>query len=249
MGPEDLLSDVERAFDGLARDLPRWEDPHADPSAPGGRRDSYPEEYSRCEQPEKYRVVGARLDAWAQVLGERGLARVEALAAGAPDPWLVRPDWAPDSAAASVIAPLREDAVPITLLHTAVGDMPDTGRLVLFGHPGVLLAMLPDCGCDACDDGSQSLIDHVDAVMVSALSGATTVVAKGNDTATATLDGSSWGGRLVEDDCWRARTGKVRRGAVAVFGEAWSQEWQTRLPVRPMGHRSGRPRMPRRYTD
>ncbi|XVX22055.1 DUF6226 family protein [Actinomycetota bacterium] len=187
--------------------------------------------------------------AWAQALAGRGLARVETLPAGAADAWLVRPDWAPPSSTGSVIMPMREATVPITLLHTAVGDVPDTGRLVLFGHPGALLAVLPDCGCDACDDGSQSLIDQVDAVMVSALSGATTVVAKGNDTATATLEGTAWGGRLHEDDCWRARAGKVRRGAVAVFGEAWSQDWETRLPMRPVGHGPGRPRMPRRYPD
>lgn len=46
-----------------------WPDPHPD-------RQPADEEYSRCLDPGKYQIIGARADAWLRALAELGLASV-----------------------------------------------------------------------------------------------------------------------------------------------------------------------------
>src|SRR5699024_2075680 len=65
----DLLADVEHAFAVTGADTPPWPDPHL---GPGGR--DVPvreEEYSRCLDPGKYRIVVTRAEAWAPDLPVR----------------------------------------------------------------------------------------------------------------------------------------------------------------------------------
>lgn len=71
----DLLRSVEARF-AATRTVADWPDPLADPTAPSGRRDAR-EEYSRVSHPERYAIVGERVDAWVAELANRGLADVE----------------------------------------------------------------------------------------------------------------------------------------------------------------------------
>src|SRR5918994_5459876 len=79
----ELTARVDAAFDVTGQDLARWPDPHPDRSP----RD---EEYSRLSDPAKWRIVGARADAWLMTLAETGLALVDPSAQvqwrGAPPP-------------------------------------------------------------------------------------------------------------------------------------------------------------------
>ncbi|MDN6303852.1 MAG: DUF6226 family protein, partial [Brachybacterium sp.] len=85
----DLLADGERAFAVTGADTPPWPDPHL---GPGGREVPVrEEEYSRCLDPGKHRILGARAEAWALVLTERGWAEREEIIDGAALPWLIAP--------------------------------------------------------------------------------------------------------------------------------------------------------------
>jgi hypothetical protein len=75
-----LLAEVDRAFQVSGADTPGWPDPHPD-------RSPAEDEYSRCSNPGKYRILDTRIEAWAQVLS-RGLATVEEMPAG---PWIDAP--------------------------------------------------------------------------------------------------------------------------------------------------------------
>ena len=86
-----LLADVEDAFAQTGADTPGWEDPHHDPTAPGERRDSRDEEYSRCSDPGKYRILWTRAEAWTRVLTARGWADAVEIEDGAQVSWAVDP--------------------------------------------------------------------------------------------------------------------------------------------------------------
>ena len=64
---QELRAVVESAFAVTGRGLARWPDPHPD-------RSPLEEEYSRVSDPAKWRLVGARADAWCRALVETGLA-------------------------------------------------------------------------------------------------------------------------------------------------------------------------------
>ena len=68
-----LLAAVERAFEQTGDGSMRWPDPHPDHS-------SVPDEaYSRLTDPSRWRLLGARTDAWLHALSAAGLAVVDAV--------------------------------------------------------------------------------------------------------------------------------------------------------------------------
>jgi Family of unknown function (DUF6226) len=59
------------------------------------------------------------------------------------------------------------------------------------GDPAVCVDRFPDCGCDACDSGSQNELDHFDERMLVIVSGAFRHLADGNRTITV-FGGGQW---------------------------------------------------------
>lgn len=66
----ELVAAVEAAFAVTGRGLAAWPDPH-----PG--RSPRDEEYSRVTDPYKWRIVGARAEAWLVALADAGVAQIE----------------------------------------------------------------------------------------------------------------------------------------------------------------------------
>ena len=81
MDTETLRRSMVEAFAVAGATTPSWPDPHPDGQSP------LQEEYSRCLNPGKYRILGARLDAWVQTLTELGLGATPALGGQGDVPW------------------------------------------------------------------------------------------------------------------------------------------------------------------
>ena len=111
----DLLADVERTFAVTGADTPPWPDPHLGPD--GQDLPVREEEYSRCLDPGKHRILAARADAWAQVLVATGWAEREEIADSAALSWLTDP--LVTTRRATVLRPHRPGAQPLLLVRTA----------------------------------------------------------------------------------------------------------------------------------
>jgi hypothetical protein len=149
----DVLHAVEERYRGGAS----WPDPHPD-------HDIDDAEYSRVTDPDRYRIVGARAAAW-----ERALVELEVATAQAEE----LPDWpyGPRGSAAVRLRPHATDALSIVVVHGSMESVPDTVIGIGIGIPPVLVAMEPDCGCDACDSGSAGLLEVIDQAFIAAVSG------------------------------------------------------------------------------
>jgi len=112
--------------------------------------------------------MAARVRVWAEVLAEAGAAVAPDPVRGIPLDEAGRADLAvPVDRALRVAPPTDVDgASPWWLLETDVPQDDDGGVLpvlrVAVGAPGQVHALLPDCGCDACDPGSDELLEAVD---------------------------------------------------------------------------------------
>ncbi|OFT17484.1 hypothetical protein HMPREF3102_06160, partial [Micrococcus sp. HMSC30C05] len=117
----------------------------------------------------------ARALVWAEVLAEAGAAVAPDPVRGIPFDEAGRADLAvPVDRALRVAPPADVDgASPWWLLETDVPQDDDGGVLpvirVAVGAPGQVHAVLPDCGCDACDPGSDELLEAVDQAVVRAV--------------------------------------------------------------------------------
>jgi hypothetical protein len=155
----ELTARVDAAFDVTGQDLARWPDPHPD-------RSPADEEYSRLSDPAKWRIVGARADAWLMALAETGLAVIHR------EPtvrWRVPPPTVVSRAVRAV--PLAEGALPLVVARSRLGSLDDAGVTLAAGDPAVCVVWIPDCGCDACDSGSQDVLDELDRYVFSVVSG------------------------------------------------------------------------------
>lgn len=175
----DLKSAVEGAFAMTGRGLARWPDPHT------GRAPS-DDEYSRVTDADKWRLVGARADAWLLVLDDANLAHVER---DATVQWAEEPGTRISKA--DRVVPRRREAVPMVIARSAIGDVHDAGVTFGVGDPAVCVAWLPNCGCDACDSGSQNELDKVDRILVGVVSGAFRRLTSGGREITQ-FDGNGW---------------------------------------------------------
>jgi hypothetical protein len=89
------------------------------------------------------------------------------------------------------------------------------------GSPPVMVAMEPDCGCDACDSGSADLLDVVDQAFVDVVSGEILHAEGDGWTLTETHERSQYTGGINA----AAIAASVRRGdpvgSRALIGRAW----------------------------
>lgn len=209
----ELLHDVDRAFEVTGADTPGWPDPHPD-------RDPLEEEYSRVTDPGKYRILGARVDAWTRALAEAGLAEIEDAPA---DEWIGGRRPASGLVRVRRLRPLRPGGLSVLLATTLVDGAPfglDVG-LAREGERPVLLAMVPDCGCDACDSGSADLLRSLDDWVLTVARGGVLHARLGKQHATRTLDGWESGGGRVE--AWLEESFPVPDGVERWVGEPWRE--------------------------
>jgi hypothetical protein len=156
----ELLAAVDAAFEITGRGLAQWSDPHPD-------RSSLDEEYSRLTDPGRWRIIGARIDAWLLALVDAGLAAVEREAAIR---WRVKPGTV--ISRTERLAPAAAGALPLVVARSRLGDIDDAGVTLGVGDPANCLAWFPECGCDACDSGSRDELDRLDDHVRSIVSGA-----------------------------------------------------------------------------
>lgn len=172
----DLLTAVDAAFAETSRGLRQWDDPH-DGEMPAE------DEYSRCTDPAKWRIIGARADAWIHVLTAAGLATVEL------DVTLTWLRDVPAPRRSDLVIPVAAGALTLAVGRTAAGDGTDWGVVIGVAGSGGLLAVvcfLPDCGCDACDSGSANELVLVDDAIGSVVSGTFRHLTRGESSITVT---------------------------------------------------------------
>lgn len=159
----ELLTDVDRAFDRLSEVTPGWDDPHVD--ADGNHRAPQVDEYSRCADSQKYRILWARADAWLKVIEQRSWAVQVADIEWALEPRLPVTSF-------TVLQPEAAGAARLVLARTVGGeDGTCPGILVAVGALSVPIEELPQCGCDACDGGSAELLAQLDKAVLSTIDG------------------------------------------------------------------------------
>ena len=157
----DLVEAVDERFAARPPELEVWPDPHdGRPPADG--------EYSRATNPERWRILGARVDAWVAALAAVGLASVEPVAVGD-----IRWEESPHTLMSSAVrvVPAAPGARPIVVARSQIGDVPETGVTLGWGDPAAVVGLFPYCGCDACDDGAQPDLDLIDRRLSSIVSG------------------------------------------------------------------------------
>jgi hypothetical protein len=143
----DLQAEASRRYERLT--LPSWPNPRPD------MRSATAEEYSRVTDPQRYRVVHARARVWTSALEDLLDAEV------------IR--YAPDAGAISGqsvarvtrVTSGRSGTLPLLFQEEDVPLAAGEGRLpvlrISLSYPDVVIATFPDCGCDACDCGSDDL--------------------------------------------------------------------------------------------
>jgi hypothetical protein len=182
-----LPSLVELVDDAFARrdpTLASWPDPHPD-------RSPHDEEYSRVTNPKKWRILGARADAWLSTLAGHELATVQPVELDAIR-WAKKPGLLMTSAV--LVQPHAAGALPMIVARSQIENVPDAGITLGVGDPAVCAGWFPDCGCDACDSGSANDLEYLDRYLAGIVGGGyrrlsrrrQEIVAIGDGTVTAT---------------------------------------------------------------
>ena len=211
-----LLRQVEEAFALTGTDTPPWPDPHSAMVSPRE------EEYSRCLDPGRYRILAARAEAWSRALVDLDLAtreedpQVDWRAGGGPHPSVV-------ITKAFRLRPSASDALSVVFSLAALDGIADAVTHLGVGDPTAVVLGAPDCGCDACDHGSEQLLTELDDHLVAVVTGRFVRVSTGEQTVVATHAGWSGDGpggfeaaeRLLDD----ARAGRSRHDVLT--GPAW----------------------------
>ena len=185
-----LIDAVEVAFVGTAAGLERWDDPHPPPD-----RVVDEDEYSRVTNPAKWRIIGARADAWVDALVALGLATVER---DADERWLESPTTA--IIRTDVLSPTVVGGLPLVVGRSRIEDVMDAGVTLGAGLPAVQIAFVPDCGCDACDSGSQDEIDLIDSYFRPVVSGEFRLLRRGRQSIMVLDDGRIQGRNIGVSD-------------------------------------------------
>ncbi len=208
-----LLPAVDEAFARLRGDLADWANPH-----PDGGPTQDEDEYSRCLEPAKYRLLAVRADAWVEAIVAAGLGATETTGS-AEVRWLGEQLLTPSRV---TVVHGRGGTQPIVIALAPSQGAEEAFVQVGVGEPAEVLERQPDCGCDACDTGSADLLDTVDSAFVLALSGGVYAVREGERVVHRSLDG--WGSNGVtgpEAERWLAEAADGQRTTGVVRGDAW----------------------------
>lgn len=209
---------VAEAFTRTGEATPPWPDPHAG-------RDAREEEYERCTHPEKYRILAARAEAWTRALCEGALAVAEE-ADNLAGLWHKPGDVTVVDAVR--LRPVRADALPLVFGYAAVDGVSGAALVIGAGEPAVQVGLLPDCGCDACDGGSDGLLEAVDELVMAVVSGAFVHVDAGRGREIVATGQDEWSASDWDDE--RFPVGETLAAARAgrspyevVLGAPWGQ--------------------------
>lgn len=195
-----LCAAVDDAFAVTSAGLSSW------PSPRGTWDEPREEEYSRCLDPGKFRLIGARADAWVQALVDLGLAT--ALEAEVPP--------------VTTLTPSREGALRLYVAKAPIDDVPDASVSLAVDRASLQITSLPECGCDACDEGSDRELEELDEKIVNVVTGGFAHVAGRGGEAMTNLDGSEATGD-VPMEAWLADAvaGRTPPGTVVTRGLPW----------------------------
>lgn len=212
----DLVGAVEGAFRVIGRATPSWPDPHPN-------REVAEDEYSRLTDPDRYRILDARLDTWAAVLAERGIGTLQ------PGTFA---SWMPSRGRSRMPAIVEQVLVPhrvggLSLAVTRWSTAPEGFELDLgLVAPGddvpVFLEAIPDCGCDACDSGSADLLQQLDDWVLTVVRGG--VVHAGSADASVSRTFHSWQGSGHCDAAWLDPDVPAPDGVRRWTGEPWLKQ-------------------------
>lgn len=221
MTPDNLRARVVAVYDRLG--LPSWPPPRAEGAEP---RD---EEYSRVSDLHKYRVVHGRARAWTEALGALPGVVVERLGP-------VTADRHAFSRGVRIHSPVP-GTLPLVLLEqdagsTEHGDVVDSLHVALQDAAHPLDYGHPDCGCDACDFGSQGLLENIDDQVLSVVTGPFVLLEGKGWKATWYPDGGSMEGdtrapsnfSAVMRACRSLADGgapRLPRSSTALVGRSW----------------------------
>lgn len=200
MDLDTLTAAVDEAFLATSAGMSPWPAPRGFDEQPSE------EEYSRCLDPGKYRLLSARADAWVRALSDLRLA--DARLARVPR--------------GTILTPTRDGALAMHVAKDRIEDVPDAVIRIHVDGVSPAIAELPACGCDACDDGSEPLLTEVDENFVNVVTGGFVHVAGRGGWAMTNLDGAEASGD-VPMEAWldRARAGGTPRGTVVIRGLPW----------------------------
>lgn len=166
------MAAVDAAFVETGRGLAGWADPYPDRSPPD-------EAYSRVTDPYKWRILCARAEAWLAAVAAAGLAEVDSA---------VEIEWeAPprlESSRRYRATPRLPDALPLIVQMEREDDVDDVVVTLGVGNPTVVVLETPDCGCDACDSGSQDALDELDEHVLGVVTGTYRRLSRGERTIT-----------------------------------------------------------------
>ncbi|GAA1979179.1 hypothetical protein GCM10009718_14880 [Isoptericola halotolerans] len=213
---DDLVRRVTERYDPLG--LPSWPSPRPD------GEEAREEEYSRVSDPDRYGIVHSRGLAWADVLGELPGITVERLW----DADLVGPGLVGRFDRGVRLTCDRPGTLPVLLLEGDGGRFGERGLVpvlqVSLLRPELEVALLPDCGCDACDLGSEELLTALDDTLTELLRGPYVMLrGLGSFAYWHPGGGGASGDERTFDDlmarCRRLASGDA--SAVPAGGEAW----------------------------
>lgn len=212
MDIHQIVAHVDHFYSQLEASAIQWDDPRPNMEEPPD------EAYSRVSNPQRYQVVSARADAWCHVLVSAGLSQEDLVPI---------PNWAShiQTEAAVTLIPYAPGAAALTVVS---GPVDPSGIVVIalgVGEPAERIEQIPDCGCDACDDGSADLLQAIDAAFMQVIAG-DFVYARGKrwslqagkDTWQASSEGrgeQDWE-KLIE----QVRAGKSV-GSRSILGKSW----------------------------
>lgn len=207
---DPLVAEVDRAFEVTGADTPGWPDPHPD-------RDPPQDQYSRCLDPAKYRILDARVDAWAQALAPRSVSMHDVPA----EPWLDSPVRQEGHLRVRRLSPAAPDGLALLLANTVVGGEPfglEIG-IAQVGMPTAYVDLVPDCGCNACDSGSADLLATLDGWILTVARGGVVHARSAHARSTQTVDG--WQGSGAAARAWLSADSPVPAGVQRWVGTAW----------------------------
>ncbi|MDD9369184.1 MAG: DUF6226 family protein [Acidimicrobiales bacterium] len=180
----ELLSAVDAVFDVSAHGLISWPDPHGD-------RAPHDDEYSRVTNPSRWRIVGARAEAWLKALARYDLVEVERDVEvqwrSPPGTRITRTDR---------VVPRAIGALPLVVARSRIDDTDDAGVTLGLGAPAHCVMWFPYCGCDACDTGADTELDQLDRYLTNIVTGRFRRLSQGEQEITV-LDSVSWGGSAM----------------------------------------------------
>ena len=120
------------------------------------------------------------------------------------------------------VVPAAASALELVIAQSRIGDVDDAGVVLGVGSPAECINWFPDCGCDACDSGSQNELDHLDNHLLGIVTGRFRRLTKRTQTIT-----------VINEDSWSATnlsapTGRYiekvladPRGWIDLTGNSW----------------------------